>query len=1526
MKKGVRITAWILGLLLLLQVGVVVVLQSPAVQTWLGRKVIGMLQEKMDADITFESASVRPFDALVLDGVVVVDHNPTVAGMDTVMRVQHLSARFSLMGLLRGDNIKIRRANLDGGSFYLTLEEDPARPGKTTTNLQRIFRMKHKDKPGYHWGNLLEANNLEVRDIHFRMENIPGAERMAARGSGYGEGAIDWNHLDLDLEHLKVNHLTVANDLISCDVRDLRIHERETGLLMEGLSARKVVVGKARVNVEELKGRLSPGTVLNVSSLEMLGTMDNYSEFVDSIRLNIHLAEGSVVDMRTIRHFGPHMEEMGFRGNLRGKMSGTVSDFRLTDIVADGVDEDIHLMASGRMQGLPEVDDTRLNFQIQTLRFSMKSLGKFVRDWTPDVKTDGLEKLAPGETFTLSGNVDGTLNAMTVGAGVTSRIGDALADVYIRNVMDKQRSILIGGDIDTDRLHLGSLLGQKDLGPVTMKANLDAVFPRKGSMSVQLDSMHVARLHALGYDYSDIGISGNYRASDFEVNLRSGDPNLLLAATGVYHEDPDKDGHMDVDLKLDRADLKALNLDSREGASLLALNASAHLVRNDAHTEGKVTARDVKLINDTGTHPVEDITLRIDALDSLHRMDLHSEMLQASYRGDKDIASFVKDLKGLIIGDQLSALSDEPLPYSGASYSANVEVHRIQDLLDFAVPGMYVEDGTKARLTVSHEGRLKADVTSGRIALGQKYIKDLKLNLDNADKTLVAEVTGSTVALGSTHLNNNRLTFYAADNNIGLGYTFDNETEADTRAELYLTGGLDRDEKGLGVSVAALPSNFYYMGNGWGISSGDITYKAGRLHIDKLLARHEEQQLLVDGGYAPGKADTLSLTMDRFELGLVNTIAGEGLPPMEGQLTGRARVVSSAGSSTPMLLAGVVCDSTSLGGQRIGQIRLSSIWDDPGKRFRVRVRNQLDGREPLSAEASISPSTKQIQGEVKLNRFGMGVAEPFMNTLFHEFDGALSGELSLGGKWDNLQITSRDLRLDDGIICPDFTRVPYHANGSLSLDNKGLHFVDVSVTDGEKGTGRIFGSILFNLKNLQDVRMDTHLRLNDMHALALERGVNPYLWGDIYAGGKVDITGTLNRITLALDVANAREGEFHLPISSSSSGKSTEMLSFTQPPEVISEDPYELMMATQKDKRKRKTDLIFTGRVTATPNLQVNLDLDEESSLTAFGNGTIEIDYRMSQSAFTLGGDYAITDGSFHFSAMNLVNRKFTIQDGSSIRFNGDVWDTDLDVKGRYTTKASLSNLIPSYDEGASAARHTVYCGINISGRIKNPVVDFDIDVPDLNPIVQTQVESALNSEDKVQKQFVYLLLAGNFLPTEESGVTTNGSDVLYSNVSSIMSGQLNNIFQKLDIPLDFGLNYQTTQAGLDLFDVAVSTQLFNNRVIVNGTVGNKQVMGGLTTNEIAGDLDVEIKLNRSGSLRMSLFSHSADQYTYYLDTSQRNGGGIAYQREFNSLVQFFKELFSSPARREQMALEAAKKPVENTVLTIDENGKSHEQ
>ena len=158
---------------------------------------------------------------------------------------------------------------------------------------------------------------------------------------------------------------------------------------------------------------------------------------------------------------------------------------------------------------------------------------------------------------------------------------------------------------------------------------------------------------------------------------------------------------------------------------------------------------------------------------------------------------------------------------------------------------------------------------------------------------------------------------------------------------------------------------------------------------------------------------------------------------------------------------------------------------------------------------------------------------------------------------------------------------------------------------------------------------------------------------------------------------------------------------------------------------------------------------------------------------------------------------------------------------------------------------------------------------------------------------------------------------MLYSNISDIMSGQLNNILQKLNIPLDLGLSYQQNEGGTDIFDVAVSTQLFNNRVILNGNIANRQYSTS-SSNDVVGDLDIDVKIDKSGQFRFNLFSHSADAYTSYLDNSQRNGIGVTYQKEFTKLKEFFRSLFMSRKKKEQMTLDNLLQQKEQVVIKIE--------
>ena len=70
--------------------------------------------------------------------------------------------------------------------------------------------------------------------------------------------------------------------------------------------------------------------------------------------------------------------------------------------------------------------------------------------------------------------------------------------------------------------------------------------------------------------------------------------------------------------------------------------------------------------------------------------------------------------------------------------------------------------------------------------------------------------------------------------------------------------------------------------------------------------------------------------------------------------------------------------------------------------------------------------------------------------------------------------------------------------------------------------------------------------------------------------------------------------------------------------------------------------------------------------------------------------------------------------------------------------------------------------------------------------------------------------------------------------------------------------------------------------------------------------------------MRLNLFSHSADQYTNYLDNSQRNGVGLTYQTEFNSFGQFLKNMFSSRKKRQEAKRLEEEEMINEGKVTID--------
>jgi hypothetical protein len=701
---------------------------------------------------------------------------------------------------------------------------------------------------------------------------------------------------------------------------------------------------------------------------------------------------------------------------------------------------------------------------------------------------------------------------------------------------------------------------------------------------------------------------------------------------------------------------------------------------------------------------------------------------------------------------------------------------------------------------------------------------------------------------------------------------------------------------GLGIKVEFLPSSLFINSKEWNFRPSEIFLKGNEIDVRSFSIISGDEKISIEGKASRDNADTLSLDLERFDLSIANGIIKKNLG-IRGIATGRVQMTSPL--TDKGILVDLMSESTYFADAPLGTLNIGSRWNEDDDNFEILIRNDHEGRNNIHAYGTFTPKNRVLNMGASLDRFSISYAQPLLTDVFSEMNGYISGNIDLRGPLSNLKVSSTDTRLEDGLLKIAYTNVPYHAEGPFHIDETGAYFDGISLRDNYTGTGTVNGSI--NWDHFRDMRFNTAIRISEMEGINISEDNQDGFYGRAFGTGNVNITGPMNKILLSVDAVTVKEGQIHIPLTGTASGKVTNLLQFTEKESTERIDPYEAMMVKIDEKGTDQSDLTVRLRINAQPEVEAFVEIDKSSGNVLSGRGSGIIDLEVGTDLFNINGDYILNSGSYKFVAMNLVGRDFQIEDGSSIRFNGDIMNSSLDINANYRTKASLSTLLS--DEESVSNKRNVDCGISITGRLSNPELGFSIEIPDLNPMIKSRVESALSSDDKVQKQFLSLILSNSFLPDEQSGIVNN-TTLLYSNVTEALANQLNNIFHKLDIPVDLGLNYQPNESGNDLFDVAVSTQLFNNRVVVNGNIGNKQYTTSGSQNDVVGDLDIEIKLNRSGAFRLNLFSHSADQFSNYLDNSQRNGVGLMYQTEFNSFGRFIRSIFTRKSKRQEAKMQ----------------------
>ncbi len=1488
-----------------------VAIQMPAFQTFVGNKVSSVLSEKISGDISVGKISYALFNRLIVKEVLV-----TGSSGDTILHVRKVSINLHARSLISGE-MKAKKIVVETGEFNIckvTPEESNLTLLMKTNGTQQgeeIAEVTDEESAGQSekWPKTVDINKIEIRDFTFRALDTFNITTYS------DPRTIDWKNI-------------ILND-INLSARNLRMEEDLT-VELDNLSFKE---GNG-LNINTFSGNIRLGDVREYNGLDTITRkeiyidnmiyddgysrlvteyysmrFDDFSDFSDYIRkvyMGLDLKEGSFLDFRSLRSYTDELSYFTLNFYLVGETKGTVSNLITHSLKVQSKSRQTLLDFSAHLSGLPNTNETMATFDIKRCYTTTSDIADIVESVTDTpINKKAISSFASGERIHFDGSLNGFFEDFVAFGELGSEdMGNFKVDIICRN--ERKVGYELIGFIKSKSFDLRRLLNNSLLGDFTCDATISAMLGKESS--IDIENISISELGFNKYNYSNILATGRLTDKEFDGRVICSDPNLNFMFHGLFAlAGKSRNSLYKFNLALGHADLHALNFDKRE-ISRIKLLADADFTKTQSgDLFGDILVKNFVCSLGDDNYDVGNIHLRSNSYRNNYTLQLQSSFARADYAGSAPISSFVSDLLKLTAEHHLSHLFEtkenaEGLPDIKENYSFRIQTFDMRPVCSFLMPGLYVEDRSTINVRMTSDDMVKININSPLLAYKHNYIRDLDLNIDNRDSMVTTIFRSGMLQSGNVKGYDAIIKALIKDNSVGLHLEFDNGEEAATYANLNARVSFpEPKENGLNILANFYPSNIVINGETWSLNPSSIGYREKDISVAGFGLTNGDQTIRLDGRLSENPEDTLTMRLNSFDASVVNPLLEIPLD-IKGFLTGKAEFFGLFSDNKGILL-NIDGEQISIAGDKLGDLGVHTQWDETGKCFDFQVNNRKNEFTPLYLAGSYFPNKKSVKGNLSLDKFSLVCINPLVEGLISDVSGNISADIGISGTLDKLALNSTNGDLDDFHFILDYTKVPYTVNGPFNISEKGVVFEKAIVTDRFGHEGTLTGGLLYDY--FKDMTLNARLNAEHLHGLNTTVADNELYYGRAFATGTVRISGPFRKLLLDMNITTGRNSTIHIPLSSSSSSH-TSLLTFVDNTTVKSLSAYDSLqvMNTTAD-RRGGYEFAVRMRVNATPDAEVHLEINKALGdvLKTRGSGQLVINTNNATNLFDIKGNYNIDEGSYKFVMMGLASRDFIINPGGTINFTGDVMKSDLNLEAIYRTKASIGTLIA--DTTSISTRRTVDCGIGITGKLANPELNFSIDIPDLDPTIKGRVESALSTEDKRLKQLLTLLLSGSFIPDEQSGIVNN-TTVLYSNASEIMANQLNNVFRQLNIPLDLGFNYQPGENGRDIFDVAVSTQLFNNRVNINGNIGNRQYMTS-NQSDLVGDVDVEIKIDRTGRVRLTLFSHSADQYSNYLDQLQRNGIGVSYQEEFDDFRELFRKIFWSKRRREEYAIQQAR-------------------
>jgi hypothetical protein len=1363
----------LLLLILLILASLTIAIRLPKVQTYAVHKAATWISETIGHKVTIESVDIKLFSRVVLDKVKVLDIRN-----QEMFYIGQTEADISLFSVFHPDKLHISTLKLTEPHCSL-IEYKGTDSLNLSTFIHALGKLIKKDPNAPKSTFEFKINRIVLEKGYFSFDNYNDA---------FIPGSLDYKHMKLGNIAGDLSEIELLGDTIKVRIKGLTAIDFPSKTYLKKLDT-KMTFGPGFWEYDELDLKVGRSHVRNFVRFDYR-IFHNFTDFNDSVSMTVHL-DSSLVYSDDIAYFAPQVKD------LKEKILANSVDFKGYVRRFDAKNVDLvygnysHVIGNVSASGLPNIKETFAELKLKPSTLSAKDLKHYIPD-------DAFVYADRFGTVKLQGQFVGFYNDFVANGSFKTALGNFVSDINLKFNKDITRSSY-RGYLKTDNFDVGRLIGNPEIvQTISMDGRVQGTGFDAKSAQLQLDAT-VNAITLNGYNYRNITTNGNFSRQAFVGEFKINDPNLQATGNGTINLEPGNQ-RFDLTTNIEKADLQALKIADIPlqfktsatldftGLTLDQMLGTANLNETVLTYAGKPVHIDT--LNLTSTLPPEG-----------RRLDLRSELLNFSAKGNFQFTTLIRDINTLLTEYRLNFQNDATATANYYRRKTNREVpadygldfklklKKPNPLLHIFTSDLSISGGSELTGTFRNGqtaifglgGKLdtvfygknafyknQLEVTSSKLpfspdVLAQAFVTSEKQELSGAGTTEKFFVEGI--------WNQRKISF---SSNIAQTNT---TNRAAIAGELNFLNGP--------VEVVFNKSVINVLDKSWSISpENKVVFRGDEIQISNLVLSHGNQRLSVSGLVSENPTDALSLTVTDFNLDNLNAL-------MEQKMRGVLNASLNARDlyNQAIITSQLKVDSLYFDEILIGNVAGNTDWDRRKSLVEVNMGITRDTKKVLSVTGNYNPDG----GDQQLNLLGVfddaqiKLVEPFLKVVMHDMHGTMEGRIRVLGKLD-APILKGVANVSNGRFNFTYLNTEYSFSDRVYFAENGITFRNIKLKDIFGNTATLNGGVYHD--GFQNMVIDLKANFRKFMVLNTTRKLNDLYYGSAIASGDASVFGPPSNLTVNVNVRSDKGTRISIPLDNQAQASRQSFIHFVKNDTADSVGIKAVAVKPKVDLSGIKLNL----NLEVTDDAYVEIIFDEKAGDIVRGNGNGRIRMNIdTRGEFNMYGQYEVTRGAYNFTLYNLVNKEFIVRPGGTINWNGDPYAGILNITAVYNQRVSLNEILQNTTTGNNDPqlnrRYPVAVVMGLTGNLLTPEIKLDLEFTDIPSQLETQLQPFISNvrkdEQELNRQVFSLLVFKRLSPSGEF-LGLSGGDYL-STFSELISNQLSYWISQVDSNLDGG-------------------------------------------------------------------------------------------------------------------------------------------